>query len=121
MLGMAFPLQARGPAHDKHQKIAQEHVALGKVINNHGKQPIEGAVVYLEDPKSLAIRSYLTHADGGFHFRNLTPQTDYEIWAELNGEQSKHLWISQFSNHAHFTFTLKLDPKDGKKKVLGIL
>ncbi len=98
--------------------IARVHVAEGQVIN-HEKTPIDGAVVYLENPKTLDVKSYLTDKNGHFHFSQITPQTDYEVWAEQNGEQSKHKFISQFSSHTHFIFTLKLDAK-GKKK-LGFL
>ncbi len=98
-------------------KPAVELVAKGKVL--HGGAPAEGAVVYLENPQSLAIKSYLTEANGQFHFSNISPQTDYEVWAEQNGVESKHKFISQFSSHSQFVFTLKLDPK--KKKLLGIL
>lgn len=105
---------------DKHSKqaVAVRIVAQGKVVN-HAKAPVSGAVVYLEDPKSLAIKSYLTDASGQFHFAQLSPQTDYEVWAEQNGIQSKHKFISQFSSHVHFNFILKLDPK--QKKLLGFL
>lgn len=99
-------------------KPAPDLIAEGKVVS-HANQPLAGAVVYLEDPKSLAIKSYLTDTSGQFHFRRLSPQTDYEVWAEQNGQQSKHKFISQFSSHVHFVFTLKLDPKD-KKKFLGL-
>ena len=86
----------------------------GNVVS-HAKTPVEGAIVYLEDPKSMAIKSYLTDSKGYFHFTNLAAQTDYEIWAEQEGVQSKHKFISQFSSHARFVFTLKLDPKVKKK------
>ncbi len=86
----------------------------GNVVS-HAKTPIEGAIVYLEDPKSMAIKSYLTDSKGYFHFTNLTGQTDYELWAEQEGVQSKHKFISQFSSHTRFVFTLKLDPKVKKK------
>ena len=86
----------------------------------NGEAPAAGAVVYLENPTSLAIKSYLTNANGGFHFNNISPQTDYEVWAELNGVQSKHKFISQFSNHTKFDFTLKLESKK-KRKLLGFL
>ena len=77
-----------------------------------------GAVVYLENPKSLDVQSYLSDSKGYFHFSQISPQTDYEVWAEQNGVQSKHKFISQFSNHIAFHFTLKLMPE--RKKFLGI-
>ena len=106
---------------DKHAKkptIAVERIAQGQVINN-AKQPVTGAIVYLENPTSLQIKSYLTDNNGHFHFTQLAAQTDYEVWAEQNGVESKHKFISQFSSHTHFDFKLKLTPE--KKKLLGFL
>lgn len=90
----------------------------GHVINS-AKVPVVGAVVYLENPKSLNVQSYLTDDKGYFHFSHIAPQTDYNVWAEQNGIETKHKFISQFSSHTHFHFTLKLTPEK-KKKFLGI-
>ena len=98
-------------------KPAVHHTVDGTVLNT-AKVPVGGAVVYLENPKSLDVQSYLSDAQGLFHFNQISPQTDYEVWAELNGVQSKHKFISQFSNKIHFHFALKLVPD--KKKFLGI-
>ena len=119
LLSIALPLvPAAGAAkHTRKTKPIVEIVAQGKVVN--GGAPASNAVVYLENPISLAIKSYLTGPTGEFHFNNLSPQTDYEVWAELNGVQSKHKFISQFSNHTKFSLTLKLETKT-KHKLLGI-
>ena len=105
---------------DKHKRptAAVQRVAEGEVVNG-AKKPVEGAIVYLENPTSLDIKSYLTDTNGHFHFTQVAAQTDYEVWAEQNGVQSKHKFISQFSSHTHFDFTLKLVPE--KKKLLGFL
>ncbi len=98
-------------------KPAIRHTVDGVVVNA-AKAPLAGAVVYLENPKSLDVQSYLSDGQGNFHFTHISPQTDYEVWAEKNGVQSKHKFISQFSNHAHFHFNLKVAPE--RKKFLGI-
>ncbi len=109
-------------AFDKKQKprpgALAVRIAEGQVVNGE-KKPLDGAIVYLENPTSLEIKSYLTDNNGHFHFAQLAAQTDYEVWAEQNDVQSKHKFISQFSSHTHFEFTLKLAPE--KKKLLGFL
>lgn len=100
-------------------KPAVRHTVDGIVING-AKAPIANAVVYLENPKSLDVQSYLTDAQGHYHFSQIAPQTDYELWAEQNGHQSKHKFISQFSNHNQFHFTLTLIANQEKHKFLGI-
>ena len=109
---------ASAQKHRHRPKAAIEFVAAGKVVHNGA--PVEGAVVYLENPKSLAIKSYLTSPNGEFHFSNISPQTDFEVWAEQNGVQSRHKFISQFSSHTKFIFVLKLEPPK-KRKLLGVL
>ena len=115
LLGLVF---FSSMAHAKSKKNQPPAPAVRFVEGNvvsHAKVPVENAIVYLEDPKSMAIKSYLTDSKGYFHFTNLAAQTDYEIWAEQEGVQSKHKFISQFSSRARFAFTLKLDPKQKKK------
>ena len=113
LCGAAAPLYAQA-------KPAVRHTVDGTVVDD-AKAPVAGAVVYLENPKSLDVQSYLTDDQGHYHFTHISPQTDYDLWAEQNGVQSKHRFISQFSNHVAFHFTLKLTPAKKKKKILGIL
>ncbi len=101
-------------------KPAVRHTVDGTVLND-AKAPVAGAVVYLENPKSLDVQSYLTDDKGQFHFLHISPQTDYDLWAEQNGVQTKHKFISQFNSHLAFHYTLKLTPQKKKKKILGIL
>ena len=117
-LGGAAGAHAADKGKKQGPTVAAVRIAQGQVVNG-AKSPVEGAVVYLENPTSLDIKSYLTDNNGHFHFTQLAPQTDYEVWAEQNGVQSKHKFISQFSSHTHFDFTLKLTPE--KKKLLGFL
>jgi protocatechuate 3,4-dioxygenase beta subunit len=98
-------------------KPAVRHTVDGTVVNG-SKQPVAGAVVYLENPKSLDVQSYLTDNQGHFHFNHVQPQTDYDVWAEQNGVETKHKFISQFSSHVNFHVVLKLTPE--RKKFLGI-
>jgi hypothetical protein len=118
-LAALLPSSVYAASHNKRPTPAVDIIAQGEVIN-HAKTPVNNAIVYLENPKSLAIKSYLTDEKGHFHFTQLSPQTDYEVWAEQNGVESKHKFISQFSSHTHFDFTLELD-RAHKHKFLGFL
>ena len=113
----AFCLAAMAFGVGAQSKPAVRHTVDGTVINA-AKAPVAGAIVYLENPKSLDVQSYLTDDQGRFHFNQISPQTDYDVWAEQNGVQSKHKFISQFSSHIGFHFVLKLAPD--RKKFLGI-
>jgi hypothetical protein len=85
-----------------------ERVADGKVINK-ADAPIAGAVVYMKDSKSLAVKTYITDDAGHFHFGQLSQNTDYELWAVSNGSRSKSKAISSFDSKNAYYFSLKVD------------
>lgn len=79
----------------------------GRVLNAEGL-PLEKAVVYLKDTKSLAIRSYITQEDGTFRFNALSPNVDYEIYADYEGARSQVKTLGAFDERAQPQFTLKI-------------
>ena len=88
-------------------KTPAERTVLGTVVNGSG-QPLDKAVVYLQDQKTQIIRSYVTVNGGQFHFNQLSADTDYEVWAEVNKVRSKRKFVSMFSSHVKFTYKLKI-------------
>lgn len=89
-------------------KVPKPRTVEGIVRSKSGA-PIQGAVVYLKDTRSLAVKSYLSDPDGHFHFRQLSLSTDYDLWAELKGKRSKTKSISQFNSKPDLHYTLKVD------------
>ncbi len=88
-------------------KTPVERTVLGTVVNSTGA-PYDGAVVYLQDTKSMVIRSYVANNGGQFHFNQLSPDTDYQVWAEMNKNRTKKKTISMFSSHLKFTYKFKI-------------
>ena len=72
---------------------------------------VNGAVVYLKNTKSLQIRSFFTQKDGSYYFHDLSPDIDYELKAEYNGESSGTHTLSSFDSRKLVTLDLKLRPK----------
>jgi len=91
------------------QSLAQSvRVVQGTVQNSTG-DPQPNAVVYLQDQKSLEVRTYITEADGHYRFGQLSSDVDYQLWAEFKGHKSKTRSISSFDSKKQFNFDLKID------------
>ena len=85
-------------------------VVQGLVLNADS-QPQQNAVVYLQDQKSLQVRTYITEADGRYRFGQLSSDVDYQLWAEYKGHKSKTRSISSFDSKKELIFDLKIDSK----------
>ena len=71
-------------------------------------QPLEKAVVYLKNSKTLAIKTYISEQDGSYHFPALSPNVDYEVYAEHNGARSDTKTLSAFDSRKLVNITLKI-------------
>jgi hypothetical protein len=82
----------------------------GSVVDK-SESPLSGAVVYLKNTKTLAVKSFICNDQGQFRFNALSPNTDYELYAEFNGTRSGTKTISSFDSKVDVTMTLKVDVK----------
>jgi hypothetical protein len=85
-------------------------VVQGNVLNSDN-QPQGNAVVYLQDQKTLEVRTFITEADGRYRFGQLSSDVDYQLWAEYKGHKSKTRAISSFDSKKQFNFDLKIETK----------
>jgi hypothetical protein len=90
-------------------KDPQDHTRTltGKVFGRQDA-PIQKAIVYLKNTKSLVIKTYITDADGGYRFPALSPNVDYEVYAEHNGARSDTKTLSAFDNRKEANITLRI-------------
>jgi hypothetical protein len=91
------------------QNLGQAVRVVQGVVRDSSDQPQANAVVYLQDQKSLEVRTYITEADGHYRFGQLSSDVDYQLWAEYKGHKSKTRSISSFDSKKQFSFDLKID------------
>ena len=91
------------------QNIGQSVRVVQGVVRTETDQAQQNAVVYLQDQKSLEVRTYITEADGRYRFGQLSSEVDYQLWAEFKGHKSKTRSISSFDSKKQFIFDLKVD------------
>ncbi len=96
---------------DKPKKDDGTRVVRG-VVRDPGDNLVDGAVVKVKDTKSLAIRSFITKADGSYSFQGLATGTDYELRAELrDGSSSPVKVLSVYDNRREAVINLKIEAK----------
>jgi hypothetical protein len=79
----------------------------GHVVDS-ANQPLYKAVVYLKNTKTLVIRTYITEKDGSYRFSALSPNVDYEVYADHQGDRSETKTLSGFDNRRQVVFTLRI-------------
>lgn len=82
---------------------------LTGTVTDKSDQPIPGAVVYLKNMKTLAVKSFFAQQDGSYRFPQLGLNTDYEVHAEKDGKKSDTKAISQFDDRFNPTINLRID------------
>jgi carboxypeptidase family protein len=79
----------------------------GHVLSSQDK-PVGKAVVYLKNTKTLVIKTYITEPDGSYRFSALSPNVDYEVYADYQGARTQTKTLSSFDSRKQADFTLKL-------------
>ena len=89
-------------------KDATSRLLQGQVTDRSDR-PIPDAIVYLKNTKTLVVRSFIADRDGAYRFPALSPNVDYEIYAEHKGKQSRVKTLSAFDSRSQPHINLKID------------
>ena len=80
-------------------------------VTDAADQAIDGAVVQLKNTKTLQIRSFITKEHGAYYFHGLSPDVDYELKAEYQGQPGPKKTLSTFDSRKQAVINLKLAKK----------
>ena len=92
------------------QKGDNSRVLTGKVMDRQDT-PLPNAVVYLSNTRTRAVKTYIVGQDGAYRFPSLSPNIDYEVYAQFNGHKSDTKTVSQFDNRQQVNINLKIDSR----------
>jgi hypothetical protein len=101
-------LASAEPYKDKNQTAGK--VVTGKVLDKHDSA-LPSSVVYLTNTRTRTIKTYIAGQDGSYRFPALSPDIDYEIYAQFNGHKSDTKMVSQFDNRSVINIDLRIDAK----------
>jgi hypothetical protein len=90
---------------------AQATRTLQGQVASSSDAPLSGAVVYLKNTKTLAIRTYISDGSGNYRFTSLSPNVDYEVYAEYKGARSDSKTLSAFDSRATAVIHIKVNTK----------
>jgi hypothetical protein len=80
-------------------------------VSGSDDSAVDGARVYLENTKTLQVRTFYTQKDGSYYFHELSPDVDYKLRAEYEGVTSPTKTLSSFDTRKDAVLNLKLSPK----------
>lgn len=101
---------ARASALVQRSSQGEARTLTGRVMNAQDA-PVQKAIVYLKNAKTLAIKTYISEPDGSYRFPGLAANVDYEVYAEHEGARSPVKTLSGFDNRKQANINLKLSGK----------
>jgi hypothetical protein len=78
---------------------AQDRRSVEGIVSDSRGNPLEGAVVQIQDSKTLQIRSFVAQHGGEYRFNDLKPDVDYSLVARYHRKWGKAKTLSQFNSH----------------------
>ena len=86
----------------------QQARSLQGQVTDDADAPLAQAIVYLKNTRTLAVKTYIADKTGHYNFNALSPNVDYEVYAEHNGKKSDTKTLSSFDSRKSATINLKV-------------
>ena len=109
LMVVAVALAAAASPSDKN-KGETGRLLTGKVVDK-AESPLPDSVVYLTNTRTRAVKTYIVGPDGLYHFPALSPNDDYQVYAQFDGRKSDTKTLSQFDTRPQVNLNLKIDTK----------
>src|SRR6202140_2448473 len=110
---LGFAAVASSYAKDK-DKETVGRMLTGKVLDRRDN-PLPNAVVFLTNTRTRAVKTYIVGPDGSYHFPELSPNIDYEVYAQYKGQKSDTKTVSQFDDRKQANIILRIDSKERRR------
>jgi hypothetical protein len=88
---------------------AQGRLLFGKVLDQQDN-PVVGAIVYLSNMRTHAVKTYIVSQEGTYRFPGLS-SAEYEVYAQYKGHKSDTKSVSQFDDRSQVYIDLKIDTR----------
>jgi hypothetical protein len=98
------------PSYAKDKSGDSGRLLTGRVVDKDDA-PVPGAVVYLANTRTRAVKTFIVGQDGMYRFPALSPNVDYEVYAQYKDRKSDTKTVSQFDTRPQVNINLKIDTK----------
>ena len=98
--------QFGGGQQSKNQPQLRELTGL---VVDRTDTPLDQAIVYLKNTRTLVVKTFITGKDGRYRFPALAQNVDYDVYAERAGHKSDTRTLSAFDSRPQANLNLKVD------------
>ena len=105
---LQLPLGGSGSSDPGRKETRVTTRTLTGVVLGKSDAPVSNAVVYLKNMKSLTVKTVIAGNDGSYRFPELSPNVDYEIYAQREGKKSDTKTLSQFDDRQKANIILRI-------------
>jgi hypothetical protein len=109
LIAVALLLVMSVAAHASPDKKEKQvgRLLYGKVLDQQDN-PVVGAIVYLTNTRTHAVKTYIVSSEGTYRFPGLTT-VDYEVYAQYKDHKSDTKSVSQFDDRPQVYIDLKIN------------
>lgn len=91
-------------------RAPQTRTLTGLVSNQHGS-PLGDSVVYLTNTRTMGVKTYIVGKDGLYRFPALSPNVDYQVYAQYQSRKSDTKTLSSFDSRPNAVINLRVEVK----------